>query len=154
MSTAGLLNRYVWFVTTIYNRGPISLAEVQLRYESHFGRGEELGETVGYMAYLYFGWRVVIESSFFIMPYRALAHASVVCYALGITEVDPIRLGLDFNRFIPTDKPSFAEIGITTNTTASQIQTEIMNLDFDEDRERLGEREMIANCNIIVSHFR
>ena len=44
MSTAGLLNRYVWFVTTIYNRGPISLADLQRRYESHFGRGEELGE--------------------------------------------------------------------------------------------------------------
>ena len=44
MSTAGLLNRYVWFVTTIYNRGPISLADLQHRFESHFGRGEELGE--------------------------------------------------------------------------------------------------------------
>ena len=44
MSTAGLLNRYVWFVTTIYNRGPISLVELQRRFESHFGRGEELGE--------------------------------------------------------------------------------------------------------------
>ena len=44
MSTAGLLNRYVWFVTTIYNRGPISLAELQHRYESHFGCGEKLGE--------------------------------------------------------------------------------------------------------------
>ena len=44
MSTAGLLNRYVWFVTTIYNRGPISLADLQHRYESHCGRGEELGE--------------------------------------------------------------------------------------------------------------
>ena len=44
MSTAGLLNRYVWFVTTIYNRGPITLEEMQHRYESHFGRGEELSE--------------------------------------------------------------------------------------------------------------
>ena len=44
MSTAGLLNRYVWFVTTIYNRGPISLEEIQHRYELHFGRGEELSE--------------------------------------------------------------------------------------------------------------
>ena len=44
MSTAGLINRYVWFVTTIYNRGPISLEEMQCRFESHFGRGEELGE--------------------------------------------------------------------------------------------------------------
>ncbi|MBQ7855917.1 MAG: WYL domain-containing protein [Alistipes sp.] len=44
MSTAGLINRYVWFVSTIYNRGPISLADLQHRYELHFGRGEELGE--------------------------------------------------------------------------------------------------------------
>ena len=44
MSTAGLINRYVWFVTTIYNRGPISLADLQRRFESHFGRGEELSE--------------------------------------------------------------------------------------------------------------
>lgn len=44
MSTAGLINRYVWFVTTIYNRGPISLEEIQHRYELHFGRGEQLSE--------------------------------------------------------------------------------------------------------------
>ncbi len=44
MSTAGLINRYVWFVTTIYIRGPITLEEIQRRYESHFGRGEELSE--------------------------------------------------------------------------------------------------------------
>ena len=44
MSIAGLINRYVWFVTTIYNRGPISLEELQHRFESHFGRGEELSE--------------------------------------------------------------------------------------------------------------
>jgi DNA polymerase-3 subunit alpha len=41
-----------------------------------------------------------------------------------------------------TDKPRFAEIGLATNATKSQIQTEIMNLDYDEDRERLGEREL------------
>ncbi|MBQ4503944.1 MAG: WYL domain-containing protein [Alistipes sp.] len=44
MSTAGLINRYVWFVTTIYSRGPISLEEIQRRFESRFGRGEELSE--------------------------------------------------------------------------------------------------------------
>ena len=99
----------------------------------------------GYMEYLYFVWRVVYDSGYYIMPYRTLAHASAVCYALGITEVDPIRLGLDFDRFMQTDKPRFAEIGLATNATKSQIQTEIMNLDFDEDGERLGERELNEN---------
>lgn len=44
MSTAGLLNRYIWFVTTIYNRGPIALEDIRHRFESHFGCGEELSE--------------------------------------------------------------------------------------------------------------
>ena len=42
MSTAGLLNKYVWFVSTIYNRGPISLADIQRRFRNQFG--EELSE--------------------------------------------------------------------------------------------------------------
>ena len=44
MSTATLLNKYIWLVTSIYNRGPISFKDLQIRYESQFGRGEELGE--------------------------------------------------------------------------------------------------------------
>ena len=113
-------------------------SEIEARIQMEIDTFERIE---GYMAYLYFVWRVVIDSNYFIMPYRTLAHASAVCYALGITEVDPIRLGLDFNRFIPTDKPRFAEIGIATNATKWQIQKEIMNFDFDEYRERLGERE-------------
>ena len=42
MSTAELVNRYVWFVTNIYNRDPISLEEIQHRFESHCGRGDVL----------------------------------------------------------------------------------------------------------------
>lgn len=112
--------------------------DIEARIEKEIATFEQVE---GYMAYLYFVWCVVIESNYFIMPYRTLAHASAVCYALGITEVDPIRLGLDFNRFMQTDNPRFAEIGLATNATKWQIQKEIMNLDFDEYRERLGERE-------------
>ena len=112
---------------------------IEARIEKEIATFEQVD---GYMEYLYFVWRVVYDSGYYIMPYRTLAHASAVCYALGITEVDPIRLGLDFNRFMQTNKPRFAEIGLATNATKTQIQTEIMNLEFDEDRERLGEREL------------
>lgn len=44
MSTAGLINKYVWFVTTIYNRGPISLADIQRHFQLHFGLDRELDE--------------------------------------------------------------------------------------------------------------
>ena len=113
--------------------------DVETRIELEIATFEQVE---GYMEYLYFVWRVVYDSGYYIMPYRTLAHASAVCYALGITEVDPVRLGLDFNRFMQTDKPRFVEIGLATNATKTQIQTEIMNLEFDEERERLGEREL------------
>ena len=119
-------------------RGNIT-PDVETRIELEIATFEQVE---GYMAYLYFVWRVVYDSGYYIMPYRTLAHASAVCYALGITEVDPISLRLDFNRFMQTDKPRFAEIGLATNATKTQIQTEIMNLYFDKDRERLGEREL------------
>lgn len=48
MSTAGLINRYVWLVSTIYNRGPISLADLQSRFEVYFGGGENLEERTFY----------------------------------------------------------------------------------------------------------
>ena len=119
-------------------RGNIT-PEIESRIEMEIATFEQVE---GYVAYLYFVWRLVYESGYYLMPYRTLAHASAVCYALGITEVDPIRLELDFNRFMQTDNPRFANIGLATNATKSQIQTEIMNLNLDEDRERLGEREL------------
>lgn len=119
-------------------RGNIT-PDVKTRIELEIATFEQVE---GYMEYLYFVWRVVYDSGYYIMPYRTLAHASAVCYALGITEIDPINLRLDFNRFMQTDKPRFAEIGIATNATKWQIQKEIMNLYFDKDRERLGEREL------------
>ena len=119
-------------------RGNIT-PEIETRIELEIATFEQVE---GYMEYLYFVWRVVYDSGYYIMPYRTLAHASAVCYALGITEVDPISLRLDFNRFMQTDKPRFAEIGLATNATKTQIQTEIMNLYFDKDRERLGKREL------------
>lgn len=132
------------FVTIIWNDvtdrwGADFTPDIEARIQMELDTFEQVK---GYMAYLYFVWRVVIENNFFVMPYRTLAHASAVCYALGITEVDSIRLGLDFNRFMQTDKPRFAAIGLATNATALQIQKDIMNLDFNEDRERLGEREL------------
>lgn len=42
MSTAGLIKKYVWLLSTVHNRGPISLADIQSRFRNQFG--EELSE--------------------------------------------------------------------------------------------------------------
>lgn len=104
----------------------------------------------GYMSYLYFVWRVMGESRYFVMAHRTFAHASVVCYALGITRIDPIRLGLDFNRFMPTDAPRFVGIQLVTNATKGQILDEVMNLGCRPERERLGRREMYADTDALT----
>lgn len=130
------------FITTIWDGatdrwGDKFTPEIEARIQAELDTFEQIE---GYMAYLYFVWRVVSECHFFTMPYRTLAHASAVCYALGITAVDPIGLKLDFNRFIQTDKPRFAEIGLAADATATQIQTDIQNLSYDNEQERLGTR--------------
>lgn len=89
----------------------------------------------GYMSYLYFVWSVVKKSRYFFMPYLTFAHASAVCYALNITKVDPIKLKLDFNRFMLTDNPVFSEITLATNATQLQIQTEIQFYYFEHKEE-------------------
>ncbi len=127
-------------------RGNIT-PEIKTRIELEIATFEQVE---GYIEYLYFVWRVVYDSGYYIMPYRTLAHASAVCYALEITEVDPISLRLDFNRFMQTDKPRFVEISLATNATKTQIQTEIMNLEFDEERERLGERELNDDAPALI----
>ena len=121
--------------------------DIEARIEKEIAIFEQVD---GYMEYLYFVWRVTYDSGYYLMPYRTLVHASAVCYALGITEVDPVRLGLDFSRFMQTDKPRFVEIGLATNATKTQIQTEIMNLEFDEERERLGERELNDDAPALI----
>ncbi len=127
-------------------RGNIT-PEIETRIKLEIATFEQVE---GYMEYLYFVWRVVYDSGYYIMPYRTLAHASAVCYALEITEVDPISLRLDFNRFMQTDKPRFVEISLATNATKTQIQTEIKNLEFDEERERLGERELNDDAPALI----
>jgi DNA polymerase III subunit alpha len=43
-------------------------------------------------------------------PGRGSAAGSLVCYALGITEIDPIEYGLLFFRFINPDRDDFPDI--------------------------------------------
>ena len=53
-------------------RGNIT-PDIEARIEMEIATFEQVD---GYMDYLYFVWRVVIESNFFVMPYSTLAHAS------------------------------------------------------------------------------
>ena len=47
--------------------------DIEARIEKEIATFEQVD---GYMEYLYFVWRVVYDSGYYIMPYRTLAHAS------------------------------------------------------------------------------
>lgn len=70
-------------------------------------------ERCGYVDYLLGVERVTEEMSLLEMPYfagRGVYTASLVFFCLGITNIDPIKHGLMFARFMPEDKPKFIEI--------------------------------------------
>ena len=50
------------------------------------------------------------EQGIMVGPGRGSAAGSLVCYALGITEIDPIKYGLLFFRFINPDRDDFPDI--------------------------------------------
>ena len=47
--------------------------DIEARIEMEIATFEQVD---GYMEYLYFVWRVVYDSGYYIMPYRTLVHAS------------------------------------------------------------------------------
>ena len=45
-------------------------------------------------------------------PGRGSAVSSLVCYLIGITDIDPMKYGLFFERFINPERPSFPDIDV------------------------------------------
>lgn len=77
----------------------------------------ELGviKRMGYAPYMLVVWDVVrfaTEHGIPVGPGRGSAASSLVAYTLGITEIDPLRFGLIFERFLNPDRLSLPDIDI------------------------------------------
>ena len=72
----------------------------------------EMREAVRYMLVVaeYVNWAK--RQGIWVGPGRGSTAGSVVAYALGITEVDPIRHGLQFDRFLSPNVPAVPDIDI------------------------------------------
>ncbi|MHC4925530.1 MAG: DNA polymerase III subunit alpha, partial [Planctomycetota bacterium] len=72
-------------------------------------------EKMGYVSYFLIVWdfiRFAREHSIPVGPGRGSAAGSIVAYALGITDVDPLRYGLLFERFLNSERVSMPDIDI------------------------------------------
>lgn len=56
--------------------------------------------------------RYAKENNIIVGPGRGSAAGSIVCYSLGITELDPIEHGLTFERFLRPDRPRMPDIDV------------------------------------------
>ena len=77
----------------------------------------ELGviENTGYAGYLLIVWDFIVaarERDIPVGPGRGSAAGSIICYALGITDVDPLAFDLLFERFLNPERVSMPDIDI------------------------------------------
>jgi len=79
------------------------------------GRELKIIETSGYTSYFLIAWdfvRYAKESGIPVGPGRGSAAGSVVSYALGITNIDPLKYDLLFERFLNPERISLPDIDI------------------------------------------
>lgn len=97
----GLLKRYGDTVTEIHNR--------RLEFELQTIR------KMGYSGYFLIVWDFINyakEQGIFVGPGRGSAAGSLVSYSLGITDIDPLKYDLLFERFLNPERVSMPDIDI------------------------------------------
>lgn len=84
-------------------------------YQARLKRELELIQKMGYTSYFLVVWDFIHyarEHGIPVGPGRGSAAGSLVAYVLGITNVDPIKHGLIFERFLNPDRVSMPDIDI------------------------------------------
>ncbi|HEU4382244.1 MAG TPA: DNA polymerase III subunit alpha [Anaeromyxobacteraceae bacterium] len=82
--------------------------------ERQLARELDLVEQLGYSSYFLTVWDVVrfARSRGILCQGRGSAANSAVCFALGITSIDPVRMGLLFERFISAERGEPPDIDV------------------------------------------
>ena len=73
------------------------------------------------------------ENGMFIGPGRGSAAGSLVCYALRITDLDPVKYGLLFERFLNPERVSMPDIDSDIATEARDVLIEYVRKKFGEN---------------------
>jgi DNA-directed DNA polymerase III PolC len=105
----GYLKKLAWEgVQNLYHGDHLKVAIRQLRYEL------KVINDLNFSSYFLIVWDIVREAKERGIPTvgRGSAANSLVCRALGITEVDPIALNLYFERFLNPERSDYPDIDI------------------------------------------
>ncbi|WP_249685830.1 error-prone DNA polymerase [Acidithrix sp. C25] len=105
-------------------------AYAQLEYEL------KIIERLGFGGYFLIVWDIVqfARSSNIYCQGRGSAANSAVCYALGITNVDPVSLGLLFERFLSTERDGPPDIDVDFESEAREEVIQYVYEKYGRDR--------------------
>ncbi len=73
------------------------------------------------------------QNGIFVGPGRGRSPGSLILYCLGVTDVDPIRHGLLFERFINPETPSFPDIDVDIDASDWHRVFEYLSQKYGED---------------------
>ncbi|MBN1919248.1 MAG: DNA polymerase III subunit alpha, partial [Verrucomicrobia bacterium] len=92
-------------------------------------------------------------------PGRGSATGSLVCYLSGITDLDPIRYGLVFERFTSLERPSFPDIDVDLCVERRGEVIDYVRRKYGEDRVAqiitfgtLGAKASIRDIGRVLGH--
>ncbi|MEN8148827.1 MAG: DNA polymerase III subunit alpha [Planctomycetota bacterium] len=89
--------------------------EITPEVTDRLGKEREIIESMGFVSYFLICWdfiRFARESDIPVGPGRGSAAGSIIAYALGITDVDPLKYDLLFERFLNSERVSMPDIDI------------------------------------------
>lgn len=113
---AGLAERYKTGGKTLAEQKKLLSSEVQDRAEYELG----IIDSMGFNAYFLIIWDFIAwgkSRGIVFGPGRGSAAGSIIAYSLGITELDPLKHDLLFERFLNPDRISMPDIDIDIQDT-------------------------------------
>lgn len=97
-------------------------------------------KNMGFVDYILIVYDYVLfakKNNVFVGPGRGSAAGSLVCYTLGITDIDPLQYNLLFERFLNPERVTMPDIDIDFENTKR-------NLVIDYIRKRYGEKKVAS----------
>jgi DNA polymerase-3 subunit alpha len=93
-------------------------------------------KATGFASYLLIVWDIIKwakDNGISVGPGRGSAAGSLICYYLGITDIDPLRYGLLFERFMNPDRISMPDIDMDFDDTKRNLVVKYVTDKYGQD---------------------
>lgn len=110
----------ITYLSELCNRGRVEKGLTSKEYLDRLNYELDVIEKTGFATYLLIVWDMIRwakENDIVVGPGRGSAAGSLISYCLGITNVDPIKYGLLFERFLNPDRIAPPDIDIDFEDT-------------------------------------